>query len=1177
MSSFFERIKNKVFRGANQGLTGTKRKKFFHNIKFDENPEDTWKTVGELGDGAFGKVYKAQNIHNGMFAAAKICELKEDDLEDFVVEIDVLTECRHPNIVQMIEAYFFDGKLWMLIEFCEGGAIDSIMMDLEKPLNEEQIRYVCHEIVRGLKYLHEKKVIHRDLKAGNVLLTLDGDVKIADFGVSARNKNTVQKRDSFIGTPYWMAPEVIMCETIRDNPYDYKVDIWSLGITLIEFAQIEPPNHQMSPMRVLLKIQKGDPPKLDCPKAWSTEFNSFIAKCLTKDCDQRPTAAELLEHPFLKNVTKEDKKLLLPLISEYKAEVVEELTEVNDEEEIHAKETESASNGSNNEEKELSPMVETITTPTSIAINEEVKKTKRLAPQPPILGKNVETETNKQKPSPNENSENIPIIVQDNERSIRPDERSSSDPTTSKLTVESNDDKIFNNGDRHSIENCDQSYATEDQKCQPTSMETKMFETAKTIENGREDSGYQVTIVPKNHSTFIHTNDANEDKRNISIVTIEDNKNISIKTSEKPSDIDNENDFERSTEIDSIITSGSKIFSNEKKSPKKDRKSIVNQRFDEDRIEQNDSRGNIKTTIKVNLNLKSEKEEKSSKHTQPSIESNYLTRIDQVNGSPSRCDARNNINRYNQHIHHHHHHPQQQSLHQSEDLVKKSKDKSKSLERESSNSSSNFGSVGSHERTNNAFQNLSTEQAIVHRRKKDMNNQDQSSRTRGRSSVSSNHTAQKKTLKTKTRKFIIDGVVVTTTTQKVIYGDCDNKINDNHYLRKQELRELKMIQKHEIKQLQELECRSIAAYDTQEKKFDIEMATLKKTYDGDLESLIRQQKIYVERAEEQQQIDLKLATRRLKQDQERELKIFRDSLKAEQKLLKQEIDMLPKEKRKEDYRLRKEKLDLIHSEKERKFMDSLARNYEYSINKLNQSHREKLAMLERQFLQQKQQLLRAREAAIWELEEKHIYDKYILLKKQLNESFFLQRHQMLIRHEKELEHFKRMNNLQEEELLKRQAIEKRSLPKRIRSEMKTRELMFRESLRISMASLNAVVNSEDEREKLKRFQESEKQRYKAEQSRQELKHRKQIEDLKNHCASVIHELEQIQKDKKKALMEHETLKLKMLEDEHFEELKQWKSQLKPRKQKIEEEFSLQLDEQERFYATSSTSLSSAFE
>lgn len=141
-----------------------------------------------------------------------------------------------------------------------------------------------------------------------------------------------------------------------------------------------------------------------------------------------------------------------------------------------------------------------------------------------------------------------------------------------------------------------------------------------------------------------------------------------------------------------------------------------------------------------------------------------------------------------------------------------------------------------------------------------------------------------------------------------------------------------------------------------------------------------------------------------------------------------------------------------------------------------------------------------------------------------------------------------MNNLHEEELLKRQAIEKRSLPKRIRSEMKTRELMFRESLRISMANLATAFNSEEERNKLKQFQESEKQRYKAEQSRQEQKHRKQVEELKNHCNQAIHELEQIQKDKKKALMEHETVKLKFLEDEHLEEIKQWKAQLKPRKQ-----------------------------
>jgi len=138
-------------------------------------------------------------------AAAKICELNgEDELEDFVVEIDILTECRHQNIVSLLEAFFGDGKLWMLIEFCEGGAVDSIMLDLEKPLTEPQISYIGREICDALSYLHKHKVIHRDLKAGNVLLTLDGRVKLADFGVSAKNKSTLQKRDSFIGTPYWM-------------------------------------------------------------------------------------------------------------------------------------------------------------------------------------------------------------------------------------------------------------------------------------------------------------------------------------------------------------------------------------------------------------------------------------------------------------------------------------------------------------------------------------------------------------------------------------------------------------------------------------------------------------------------------------------------------------------------------------------------------------------------------------------------------------------------------------------------------------------------------------------------------------------------------------------------------------------------------------------------------------
>lgn len=107
-------------------------------------------------------------------------------------------------------------------------------------------------------------------------------ISLADFGVSAKNKHTLQKRDTFIGTPYWMAPELVLCETFRENPYDYKVDIWSLGISLIEFAQMEPPNSEMSPMRVLLKIQKSEPPKLDQPSRWSKDFNEFLSKALIK-------------------------------------------------------------------------------------------------------------------------------------------------------------------------------------------------------------------------------------------------------------------------------------------------------------------------------------------------------------------------------------------------------------------------------------------------------------------------------------------------------------------------------------------------------------------------------------------------------------------------------------------------------------------------------------------------------------------------------------------------------------------------------------------------------------------------------------------------------------------------------------------------------------------------------
>lgn len=312
-------------------LGSEKKKKQYEHVKRDLNPEDFWEIIGELGDGAFGKVYKAQNKETSVLAAAKVIDTKsEEELEDYMVEIDILASCDHPNIVKLLDAFYYENNLWILIEFCAGGAVDAVMLELERPLTESQIQVVCKQTLDALNYLHDNKIIHRDLKAGNILFTLDGDIKLADFGVSAKNTRTIQRRDSFIGTPYWMAPEVVMCETSKDRPYDYKADVWSLGITLIEMAEIEPPHHELNPMRVLLKIAKSEPPTLAQPSRWSSNFKDFLKKCLEKNVDARWTTSQLLQHPF---VTVDSNKPIRELIAEAKAEVTEEVEDGKEEDE----------------------------------------------------------------------------------------------------------------------------------------------------------------------------------------------------------------------------------------------------------------------------------------------------------------------------------------------------------------------------------------------------------------------------------------------------------------------------------------------------------------------------------------------------------------------------------------------------------------------------------------------------------------------------------------------------------------------------------------------------------------------------------------------------------------------------------------------------------------------------
>ncbi|XP_026842297.1 serine/threonine-protein kinase 10 isoform X2 [Drosophila persimilis] len=1308
--SFITNLKKVFHLGGGEA----KKKRLYNNIKMDSDPAEFWEMVGELGDGAFGKVYKAQHKEHRRFAAAKMCTLEdEENLSDHMVEIDILSEIKHPNIVELYEAFSLEDKLWMLIEYCDGGALDSIMVELEKPLTEPQIAYVCKHMTEGLTFLHKNKVIHRDLKAGNVLLTMEGGVKLADFGVSAKNKHTMQKHDTFIGTPYWMAPELVLCETFRDNPYDHKVDIWSLGITLIELAQMEPPNSEMSPMRVLLKIQKSEPPKLEQPSRWSKEFNDFLKKSLVKDPQLRPTSDVLVQHSFINRDL--DCKPIKDLLLEYKAEVVEEVVDDETEEprnsalqldldddsaslrsqDIDKRTPTSILRDSKEQSQPAAVAAATAAAAAAAAANKATipekqsnhkednalvlaepaalpPHTKVPAPAPP--NSFAQQNQQQQQPQPQTQAvvapaavlqkipEDFAAVEADKKHFIKkekgkapppPSTTSSPSGATAAIAAANAKPQTTPEPPSHSPTSAIEvaiggPEAMEQQKPQPPSPTASSIISVQSVasSNASSSSGGSVSNAVLSSSTSLITinSDAPPQQQQLHLQpqphqpqhlvlpnSLESVSQITVVTSTHPPVIiDNSvppqnevvivsNDLNKSTHLNESST-------------------------DDDFPSLDDSLGDATTPPhKQSSMILSVNEPSGAPQAPPqpagAVHARKLDESEVLIVSPSFGDDDSAYNTASGSHSHDHSDQLMDTSHVSvvtvgDEVIKVKDSSNEVLKRPQPNgivpedvniivnrfkpssdhekrtspdsslsengsvrgrrgievqiSGSDVDSIGTntsqdsrHETDhkpqaqqqtpasvlmpppppsyNNHTQTIDEEEEVVIRPKTRVPPVAKSGGSSGLTKEEIELRNLRKKTRKRTRKFEIDGVQMTTTTSRVIYGDEENgRIYDDHDFRKQELRELKMLQKQEKKQQNELHVKEQMAKEQQDRRFEQERSSLEKTYEADMDMLARQHKQLVEKTEQTQENELRSSSKRIRSEQEQELKIFRENLKQEIRLLKQEVDLFPKDKRKDEFKQRRSAMELDHEEKERAFLDSLKERHELLLRRLSEKHRDHLATINRNFLQQKQNAMRTREALLWELEEKQLHERHQLSKRHVKEICFMQRHQMIVRHEKELDQVKRMLQRKEEDMVKKQTLEKRALPKRIRAERKARDLMFRESLRIS-----TNLDPEIERDRVKKFQEQEKKRYMQEERRFDIKHQKQLEELRATRESAIRELEQLQNEKRKALVEHEHVKLQEIDERLKAELREWREQLVPRKQRVNALIKTAIDEHEK--------------
>lgn len=266
-----------------------------NTICTNADPTKLYRSLNKIGQGASGGVYTAYRVGTNQSVAIKQMNLEQQPKKDLIInEILVMKDSKHRNIVNFMDSFLHRGDLWVVMEYMEGGSLTDVVT--YNVMSEGQIAAVCRETLQGLQHLHSKGVIHRDIKSDNILLSLDGHIKLTDFGFCAQINEAMMKRTTMVGTPYWMAPEVV-----TRKEYGRKVDIWSLGIMAIEMIEGEPPYLTESPLRALFLIATNGTPDLKEPELLSQDLKDFLGLCLEVSPDRRASAGELLQHVFLKS------------------------------------------------------------------------------------------------------------------------------------------------------------------------------------------------------------------------------------------------------------------------------------------------------------------------------------------------------------------------------------------------------------------------------------------------------------------------------------------------------------------------------------------------------------------------------------------------------------------------------------------------------------------------------------------------------------------------------------------------------------------------------------------------------------------------------------------------------------------------------------------------------------